>query len=94
MNLLIKCPCGFRFPVNPKKHLNRDYRICSRCGRYHKRKIFGKGFKPNREYAERRKQRKEQSRQKFIEQLRTLRGIIDPDAVRKYLTKKFSWEED
>ena len=29
--ILVKCPNGHRFPVNPKKHLNRREKYCPRC---------------------------------------------------------------
>jgi len=32
MTYILPCPnCGFRFPVNPKKHLYRRERYCPRC---------------------------------------------------------------
>lgn len=29
--VLVTCDCGRRFPVNPNKHLNRNYRNCPSC---------------------------------------------------------------
>ena len=29
--ILVKCPNGHRFPINPKKHLDRRERFCPRC---------------------------------------------------------------
>lgn len=31
MSTIVECPSGHRFPVNPKKHLNRRERYCPKC---------------------------------------------------------------
>jgi len=30
--MIVTCPNGHRFPVNPNKHLDRNYRLCPRRG--------------------------------------------------------------
>lgn len=50
MVILIECENRHRFPVNPAKHVNRDYRICPHrdCGAVVRKKgMFKKSFAPN-----------------------------------------------
>lgn len=56
-NMLIKCPCGKRFPLNPKKHENDKVVFCPFCRMPHTNSLFNKQWKPNEEYWKERKAR-------------------------------------
>jgi len=75
MTTLVKCPnplCGFRFPVNLKKHLHRRTRFCPRC---HTEIPVRRRFKflPNPKW----NQQKEEA-QAFRERIKAMRGKIEP----------------
>ena len=88
---LIRCECGRRFPVNPDKHLNRDYRICPFCGRTHRKEgLFSKEFNPNPKWAEMRKQRRMEARERFVERMR--KSGLQPQQIVRRLVRMFSGE--
>jgi len=56
----------------------------------HKKRLFSQSFEPNKAYWDMRKKQKEESRKWFMERMRGL----DFTAIAKYITRKFSWEEE
>jgi len=83
MSVLVTCPNGHRFPVNLKKHQNRNYRLCPHphCGA----KVIVKkrfSFLPNPDWTAMKegyrnaqdKKRKQQERIKLVEQWFGLKG--------------------
>lgn len=50
VNVLVKCVCDKRFPVNPEKNTNRKVVFCPWCGMAHTNSFFDASWKPNEKY--------------------------------------------
>jgi len=100
MTVVVMCPNGHRFPVNPNKHINRNYRLCPHPG-CNAKVIIKKRFRflPNRNWLH---QRAEETYQRTrIKQMREKESgkppaiVLSPlDLLRASLLVKRQMEEE
>lgn len=88
-NKLINCPkCGTRHVINPKKHRFRQ-KLCKKC------RTPIANLKPKRRvlsiFQRRKRERKEATRERFIQRLQMLGHGME--TIAKRLTRPFSWEK-
>jgi len=62
--MVVRCPsCGFRFPVNPQKHVDRKEKYCPRC--HTPVQVRSRlSFKPNQSWTEMRNEKRLQALRK------------------------------